>query len=42
MKNKKVVTKIIDGILNALIVLFAIFLLISMYTVIQVKVFKNE
>ena len=42
MKNKKVVSKIIDNILNVLIVLFAIFLLISMYTVIQVKVLKNE
>ena len=42
MKNKKIVSKIIDCILNILIVLFAIFLLISMYTVIQVKVLKNE
>ena len=42
MKNKKLVSRVIDGILNVLIVLFAIFLLISMYTVIQVKVLKNE
>ena len=42
MKNKRIVSKIIDGILNVLIVLFAIFLLISIYTVIQVKVLKNE
>ena len=42
MKNEKIVSKIIDCILNILIVLFAIFLLISMYTVIQVKVLKNE
>ncbi len=42
MKNKKLVSKVIDNILNVLIVLFAIFLLISMYTVIQVKVLKNE
>ena len=42
MKNKKLISKIIDGALNVLIVLFAIFLLISMYTVIPVKVLKNE
>ena len=42
MKNKKLVSKIIDGILNFLIVIFAIFLLISMYTVIQVKVLGND
>ena len=42
MKNKKLVSKIIDGILNFLIVIFAIFLLISMYTAIQVKVFGND
>ena len=42
MKNKKLVSKVIDNILNVLIVLFAIFLLISIYTLIQVKVLKNE
>ena len=42
MKNKKLVSKIIDGILNFLIVIFAIFLLISMYTVIQVRVLGND
>ena len=42
MKDKKIVGKIIDGVLNVLIVLFALFLLISMYTAIQVKIFKNE
>ena len=42
MKNKKLVSKILDGILNFLIVIFAIFLLISMYTAIQVKVFGND
>ena len=42
MKNKKLVSKIIDGILNILIVIFAIFLLISMYTMIQVKVLGND
>ena len=42
MKNKKLISRVIDGILNVLIVLFAIFLLISIYTVIQVKVLKNE
>ena len=42
MKNKKLISKIIDGVLNVLIVLFAIFLLISIYTLIQVKVLKNE
>lgn len=42
MKNKRLVSKIIDYTLNVLIVLFAIFLLISMYTAFQVKVLKNE
>lgn len=42
MKNKKLVSKIIDGILNFLIVIFAIFLLISIYTVIQVRVLGND
>ena len=42
MKNKKLVSKILDGILNFLIVIFAIFLLISMYTVIQVRVLGND
>lgn len=42
MKDKKLVGKIIDYTLNILIVLFAIFLLVSMYTVVQVKVLGNE
>ena len=41
MKNNKLVSKIIDCILNILIVLFAIFLLISMYNFFQVKVLGN-
>lgn len=42
MKNKKTISKVIDVILNILIVFFAIFLLISLYTTIQVKVLGNE
>ena len=42
MKKNKLVGKIIDCILNILIVLFAIFLLISMYTAVQVRILKNE
>ena len=42
MKKNKLVGKIIDYALNILIVLFAIFLLISMYTAVQVKILKNE
>ena len=42
MKNKKLVSKIIDYTLNVLIVLFAIFLLISMYNFFQVKVLGNK
>lgn len=42
MKKNKLVGKIIDCTLNILIVLFAIFLLISMYTAVQVKILKNE
>ena len=42
MKNNKLVSKIIDCILNILIVLFAIFLLISMYNFFQVKVLGNK
>ena len=42
MKKNKLVGKIIDCALNILIVLFAIFLLISMYTAVQVKILKNE
>ena len=42
MKNKKLVGKIIDYTLNILIVIFAVFLLISMYTAFQVKVLGNE
>lgn len=42
MKKNKLVGKIIDCTLNILIVLFAIFLLISMYTAFQVKVLKNQ
>jgi signal peptidase I len=42
MKKNKLVGKIIDCTLNILIVLFAIFLLISMYTAVQVRILKNE
>ena len=42
MKNKKLVGKIIDYALNILIVILAIFLLISMYTAFQVKILGNE
>ena len=42
MKNKKMISKVIDVILNILIVFFAIFLLISLYTTIQVKVLGND
>ena len=42
MKNNKLVGKVIDYALNVFIVLFAIFLLISMYTAFQVKVLGNE
>ena len=42
MKNKKLISKVIDYALDVLIVLFAIFLLISMYTAFQVKVLGNE
>lgn len=42
MRKNKLVGKIIDCILNILIVLFAIFLLISMYTAFQVKILKNQ
>lgn len=42
MKNKKIASKIIDYILNVLIVFFVLFLFVSMYTAIQVKVFKND
>ena len=42
MKKNKLVGKIIDYTLNILIVLFAIFLLVSMYTAVQVRVLKNE
>ena len=42
MKNKKTISKVIDVILNILIVIFAIFLLISLYTTIQVKVLGHE
>ena len=42
MKKNKLVGKIIDYTLNILIVLFAIFLLISMYTAVQVRILKNE
>ena len=42
MKNNKVISKIIDLLLNVLIVFFGIFLLVSLYTLIQVKVLKNE
>lgn len=42
MKNNKLVGKVIDYALNIFIVLFAIFLLISMYTAFQVKILGNE
>ena len=42
MKNKKLVGKVIDYTLNILIVILAIFLLISMYTAFQVKILGNE
>ena len=42
MKNNKLVGKIIDYTLNILIVVFAVFLLISMYTFFQVKILGNE
>ena len=42
MKKNKLVGKIIDCTLNILIVMFAIFLLISMYTAVQVRILKNE
>lgn len=42
MKNNKLFSKVIDYTLNVLIVLFAIFLLISMYTFFQVKVLGNK
>ena len=42
MKNKRMVSKIIDSVLNILIVFFVLFLFVSMYTAIQVKIFKND
>lgn len=42
MKNNKLVSKIIDYTLNVLIVLFAIFLLISLYNFFQVKILGNK
>lgn len=42
MKNNKIIGKIIDYALNVFIVIFAIFLLITMYTAFQVKILKNE
>ena len=42
MKNKRIASKIIDGVLNVLIVFFVLFLFVSMYTAIQVKIFKND
>ena len=42
MKKNKLVGKIIDYTLNILIVILAIFLLISMYTAFQVKILGNE
>lgn len=42
MKNKGIASKIIDSILNVLIVFFVLFLFVSMYTAIQVKIFKND
>ena len=42
MKNKRIASKIIDNALNVLIVFFVLFLFVSMYTAIQVKIFKND
>lgn len=42
MKKNKIVGKIIDCALNILIVIFAILLIISMYTAFQIKILKNE
>ena len=42
MKKKNIVEKIIDGALNVLIVLLAMFLLISLYTAVQVKFLKSD
>jgi len=42
MKNNKLIGKVIDYALNILIVILAIFLLISMYTAFQVKILGNE
>ena len=42
MKKNKLVGKIIDYALNILIVILAIFLLVSMYTAFQVKILGNE
>ena len=42
MKKEPILSKIVDFLLNALIVVFGIILLISLYTLIQVKVLKNE
>lgn len=42
MKKVKVFSKITDYALNALIVLFALFLLASIYSFIQVKILKND
>lgn len=42
MKNKRIASKIIDYVLDVLIVFFVLFLFVSMYTAIQVKIFKND
>lgn len=42
MKKVRVLSKITDYALNALIVLFALFLLASIYSFIQVKILKND
>jgi signal peptidase I len=42
MNNKKLVGKIVDYTLNVLIILFAIFLLVSLYNFFQVKILGNK
>ena len=42
MKNKKIISKIVDILLNVLIVLLSIFLLVSLYTAVQVKFMHAE
>ena len=42
MKKVRIFNKITDCVLNVLIVLFALFLLASIYSFIQVKILKND